>query len=79
MNSVFDLQINNSEACLLNFVISGKVTSLPKVIKYGKRSEYTFHDFSAKQTPSATLNVPFHGQILKNFNTLKGQDLKFGK
>ena len=52
-NSVFDLQINYSEACL----ISGKVTSLPKVIKYVKRSKYSFHDFSAKHTPSATLNV----------------------
>ena len=33
---------------VLNFVISGKVTSLPKVIKYVKRSKYSFHDFSAK-------------------------------
>ena len=33
---VFDLQINNSEICLLNFVISGNVTSLPKIIKYVK-------------------------------------------
>ena len=36
-------------------VISGKVTSLPKVIKYVKRSKYSFNDFSAKHTPSATL------------------------
>ena len=41
---------------VLNFVISGKVTSLPKVIKYVKRSKYSFHNFSAKHTPSATLN-----------------------
>ena len=45
---------------VLNFVISGKVTSLPKVIKYVKRSKYSFHDYSfhdfrAKHTPSATL------------------------
>ena len=31
-------------------------TSLPKVIKYVKRGKYSFHDFSAKHTPSATLN-----------------------
>ena len=42
---------------VLNFVISGKVTSLPKVIKYVKRSKYSFHEFSAKHTPSATLKV----------------------
>ena len=41
---------------VLNFVISGKVTSLPKVIKYVKRSKYSFHDFNANHTPSATLN-----------------------
>ena len=29
---------------------------MPKVIKYVKRSIYSFHDFSAKHTPSATLN-----------------------
>ena len=59
-NSVFHLQINYSEACLfLNFIISGKVTSLPKVIKYVKRSKYSFHDFSAKHTPSATLTGVF--------------------
>ena len=40
---------------VLNFVISGKVTSLNKVMKYVKRSKYSFHDFSAKHTPSATL------------------------
>ena len=40
---------------VLNFVISGKVTSLPQGIKYVKRSKYSFHDFSAKHTPSATL------------------------
>ena len=32
---------------VLNFVISGKVTSFPKVIKY----------FSEKHTPSAALNI----------------------
>ena len=31
----------------LKVVISGKVTSLPKVIKYVKRSKYPFHDFRA--------------------------------
>ena len=31
------------------------VSYLPKVIKYVKRSKYSFHDFSAKHTPSATL------------------------
>ena len=36
---------------MLNFVISGKVTSL---IEYVKRSKYSFHDFSAKHAPSAT-------------------------
>ena len=41
----------------MNFEISGKVISLPKVIKYVKRSKYSFHDFSAKHTPSATLNL----------------------
>ena len=52
---------------VLNFVISGKVSSLPKVIKYVKRSKYSFHDFSAKHTPSATLKSlgpidrKFHG------------------
>ena len=40
----------------LNFVISGKVTSLPRVIKYMKRSKYYFHYFSAKHTQSAPLN-----------------------
>ena len=40
---------------VLNFVISGKVTSLPKVIKYVERSKYSFYDFGAKHTPSATL------------------------
>ena len=28
-----------------------------EVIKYVKRSKYSFHDFSAKHTPSATLIV----------------------
>ena len=32
----------------VNFVISRKVISLPKVIKYVKRSKYSFHDFSTK-------------------------------
>ena len=32
------------------------VTAL--VNKYVKRSKYSFHDFSAKHTPSATLNAP---------------------
>ena len=50
-NSVFDLRIDNSDYCLENFVISGKVTSLPKVIKYVKRRKYSFQDFSAKHTP----------------------------
>ena len=50
-NSVFDLKIDNSHT----FVISGKITSLQKVIKYVKRSKYSFNDFSAKHTPSATL------------------------
>ena len=44
---------------VLNFVISGKVTSLPKVIKNVKRSKYSFHDFSGIHTPSATLNYLF--------------------
>ena len=59
-NSVFDLQIDNSDTWFFfNFVVSGKVTSLPKVIKYMKRSKYCFHDFSAKHMPSATLSVDF--------------------
>ena len=33
--------------CLHNFVISVKVTSLSMVIKYVKRSKYSFHDFIA--------------------------------
>ena len=45
---------------VLNFVLSGQVTSLPKVIKYVKRSKYSFHDFSAKHTPSATLNKIYY-------------------
>ena len=28
-----------------------------QVIKYVKRSKYSFHDFSAKHTPSATLTI----------------------
>ena len=32
------------------------LSPLPKVIKYVKRSKYSFHDFSAKHTASATLN-----------------------
>ena len=42
---------------VLNFVISGKITSLSKVIKYVKRSKYSFHDFSTKHTPSASLII----------------------
>ena len=42
---------------VLNFVISEKVTSLHKVIKYVKRSKYSFHDFSAKHTPCDTLRM----------------------
>ena len=37
--------------------MSRKVTSLPKIIQYVKRSKYSLHDFSAKHTPSATLIV----------------------
>ena len=40
---------------VLNFVNSGKVTSLPKVMNYMKRSKYSFYNFSSKHTPSATL------------------------
>ena len=49
---------------VLNFVISGKVTSLPKVIKYVKRSKYSlkFHDLSAKHTPNATLTVVYRDE-----------------
>ena len=39
----------------LNFVINGKVIYLHKEIKYVKRSESSFDDFSAKHTPCATL------------------------
>ena len=35
--------------------MSGKVTSLPKVIKYVKRNKYSFHDVSTKHTPSVSL------------------------
>ena len=35
-NSVFDLQINNSDLIVSNFVINGKVKSLQRVIKYVK-------------------------------------------
>ena len=41
---------------VLNFVMSGKVTSLHKVIKYVKRSKSSFHKFQRKTLPSATLN-----------------------
>ena len=62
-NSVFDLQIDNSfHLFVLNFVIRGKVTSLPKVIKYVKRNNYSFHDFSAKHTPRSTLMRFVSGQ-----------------
>ena len=64
-NSVFDLQINNSETFFLDFVISGKTTSLPKVIKYVKRSKYSFHDFSSKHTPIATLSITCRNIPLK--------------
>ena len=37
----------------------GKVTSLPRVIGYVKRSKYSFHEFSAKHTPNATLKNAF--------------------
>ena len=40
---------------VLNFVNRGKVISLPKVMKYLKRSKYSFHNFSTKHMPSATL------------------------
>ena len=40
---------------VLNFVINGKVISLHNEIKYVKRIKSSFDDFSAKQTPSATL------------------------
>ena len=33
---------------VLNFVIRGKVTSLHKVIKYVKRSKFSFHEFQRK-------------------------------
>ena len=33
---------------VLSFVISGKVTSLHKIIKYVKRSKYSFHEFQRK-------------------------------
>ena len=48
-------KLGDTPSATLNFVISGKVTSLPKVIKYVQRSKYSFHDFSAKHKPSATL------------------------
>ena len=54
-NSVFDSQINNRDLFDLNFVINRKVISLHNEIKYVKRSESSFDDFSAKYTPSATL------------------------
>ena len=59
-NLVFDLQINNSrDLFVLNFVINGKVISLPKVIRYVKRitGEGSFHNFSPKHTPCAPLNM----------------------
>ena len=57
-NSVSDLQINNTETCLiLNFVINQKVISLHKEIKYMKRSKSSFDDFSAKHTLYATLKL----------------------
>ena len=40
---------------VLNFEISAKVTTLPKVIKYVKSSTYSFHNFNANHMPSATL------------------------
>ena len=44
---------------ILNFVIRGKVTSLPRVIKYVKEVNLLSTNFSAKHTPSATLNITF--------------------
>ena len=54
---------------VLNFVIGGKVTSLPKVIKYVKRSKYSFPDFSAKHTPSATLTFFQHSSNIEGSNS----------
>ena len=56
---------------VLNFVISRKVTSLPKVFKYVKRSKYSFHDLSAKHTPSATLKIDEEKSIYNNGNSIK--------
>ena len=42
---------------VLNFVIKGKVISLPKIIKYVKRSKDSFYDFSAKHMPCAPLKI----------------------
>ena len=56
---------------VLNFVISGKVTSLAKVIKNVKRSKYSFHYFSAKHTPSATLNFIDVFSLFCNYLLLK--------
>ena len=60
-NSVFDL------LTVLNFVISGKVTSLHKVIKYVKRSKSSFHEFQRK---SATLTITVI-HLLTSIDTLK--------
>ena len=70
-NSVFDLQLVNSDTSFFNFVISGKVTSLPKVIKFVKKSKKSFHDFSSKQKPSAPLRNEFNSYELGQFTLYK--------
>lgn len=50
-NSVFDVQINNLDLIVSNFVINGKVKSLHRVIKYVKEVKVSFEDFSARHTP----------------------------
>ena len=48
---------------VLNFVISGKVTSLHNVIKYVKRSKSSFHEFQCKSYAKCN----FKGKIKQIF------------
>ena len=51
---------------VLNFVISGKVTSLHKLIRYVKRSKYSFHEFQSKTYAKCyfNLNIQWHANCL---------------
>ena len=48
------------------FVINRKIISLPKVIKYEKRTKSSIDDLSAKSTPCVPLKV-YDTSFWKNF------------